>query len=157
MIGGIDFGRSENALGGAALEEVLRMAAEVVDEIPEGVVAGVDGPDDFIERENGFASGIGDFPDIGIGFRRQVGTGGRHVAEKGKPGEFRADLVVHVAGDARAFLMKRRLLLEAAHAVAQATERKITHKDDHSGGEQGERQCTEPPGLPIERIYHQVE
>ena len=71
---GKSLGDIEQAANAGGAEVAGGVLAGVIDEVRERVVAGVDGPNNFVERSNGLARGGRHFFDafIGLFFFREV-------------------------------------------------------------------------------------
>ena len=72
----------ERALHRAAVKEVLRIAAQVMGQVRQRVIAGIDCPDDFLERADGVARGIRNFLHLAARRRRQFLLCAGHVAQQ---------------------------------------------------------------------------
>ena len=112
--------RQISAITHAGQREIfLGIFAGVIGQAVERVIRRVDGPDDFVERARRFARGLGNLPRVRLDFRRNVLVRFRHFAEQRDLRQIRAELVVQVARDARAFAFERLLLLEQLQFALQ--------------------------------------
>ena len=112
----INFGPQHPAAHG-----VLRLVLELDGEVVERVVGGIDGPDESVHGDDEVAGGCGHFRQMPAGVFRRVldvalGHGGAHVDE----GDTRAEVVVHIAGDAGAVLLAQGLDVGGQPAEALA-------------------------------------
>src|SRR5438876_823232 len=84
---------------------VERELPGIIHEMREGIVARVDGPDDLIERFDELPGSGRDFADVLAGFLRCRAVLLGQFAEQRDLGEIRAEVVMDVLRDTRAFLM----------------------------------------------------
>src|SRR3954471_5017571 len=107
-------GKIEAATDAGETQVIKGKLAGVINEVCEGIVAGIDGPDDFVERLDGLASGGGNLANTLGGFVRLGTVLASKFAEQGYLGEVRAEVVVDVFGNASAFFVENGLLFEFA-------------------------------------------
>src|SRR5882724_8732549 len=125
-------------------EVILGVLADVVDEAFEGVVGGIDGPDDFVERTGDFAGGLGNLAGVVADVGGGVLVDFHHFTEHGDLGEAGAELIVDVAGDAGAFLFEGLLLAEAFELALEFLGGKVmddgnddSQQTENGGGDEG--------------------
>ena len=113
-------GEVQAATDARGAEEIEGELLQVVGQAFDGVVPGVDGPDDFIHRAGQLAGGVVDAHQAGAGLGGPIELAAGRFAEHGNPSKVGAEVVVDVAGDAGALSLDGALALADFQPAAQA-------------------------------------
>lgn len=96
-------GHNEDAVDGGVFEEFDRIGADIGDQVFDGIVGAGHGPDDGVHLIEQFVGGVGDLIDFGkAGILHFAFDDLGHQPDSGHAG---AQLIVHVDGDAIAFVL----------------------------------------------------
>src|SRR5262245_620044 len=123
----------------------------------EGVVPGVDGPNDFVERFDCLARRGGDGVDALGSFVRLAAVLMGKFAEQGNLGKVCDQIVVNVFGDTGAFLVQSSLLLKVSQVQPQSSKRDISNNGNNAPRECAEGTQPKPPRLPKEREHRNTQ
>jgi len=117
------FGEIDAAPDSCRLEEVHCVLSDVAEEVSEGVISWIDGPDDFLERFDSAAGGCGDVVYMGLEFFGVGAVIPGQVAEQSDLGEACPEVVVDVFCDAGAFLLDCGFAFEVGEPSLERAER----------------------------------
>ena len=131
---------------------ILRIFAGVIGEAFERVVGRVHRPDDFIERVGGFARGGANLLRVLFNFCGDLLVGLRHLAQQRDLREIGAELVMQIAGDARALVLDQFLLLRHAQLAPQLGGGHQINRPGHQGHKNQNAGRDEPRLAPERRL-----
>jgi hypothetical protein len=117
------------------------------------IVRWVHRPDDLVQRARRFPGSLGDLPGVRLNLVRQVLVALDQLTQQRHLGEARAQLIVQIAGDPRAFVIQGLLLAQSLDLPLQSLGREVIDAA-HDAPQQQCRAAQKPPGPPERRLDH---